>query len=67
MSPDANRILDFLASAGPYANTTAEKEVVREILLTTGGSVLQHGRLMNVVAKHIGAGVYKLTLSAANP
>ena len=58
--------LNFLASTGQYANTTMEKDDLRELLLQTGGTLMARGYLYNIVSKPIGAGVYRVTLEVAN-
>ena len=45
------------------ANMVMEKGDLKELLLNTGGSVLANGYLYDIIAKHIGAGVYKITLT----
>lgn len=67
MSPEARRAVQFLASAGPLANTTAERQDTHDILMETGGTLIGCGTLYNIDAKALGAGVYRLTLSRANP
>lgn len=67
MSPEARRTCEFLASAGPLANTTVEKQDAHDILLETGASIISRGVLYNIKSKHLGAGVYQLSLKAANP
>jgi hypothetical protein len=61
MSPDAKRQLNFLAST-PNGSTTVLKDDLREILMETGGNMLACGRLYDLIAHHLGAGVYKLSL-----
>jgi len=48
------------------ANMVMEKGDLKELLLNTGGSVLANGYLYDIVAKHIGAGVYKITLTISS-
>lgn len=67
LTSEQHRTLNFLASAGPYANTTVDKQDLRAIMLATGASILAQGRLWNIKSKPLGADVYKLTLELANP
>lgn len=64
MTPEQNRILDHLASI-PYANATVNREDAHAILMATGGTLTAQGCLHDVVAKKLGAGVYRLSLKAA--
>ena len=59
--PEARRILNFLASL-PTGHTTASREVVREIQLSTGAQLFAQGRLYNIRAQSVGARVYRVTL-----
>lgn len=67
MSPEARRIVNFLASAGPLANSTADKKDAHDILMETGGSIFGCGTLYNIKSEAIGPGVYRLSLKAAFP
>lgn len=67
MNKEVRRQLDFLASAGPYANTTMTQEDAKSMLLETGGSILARGRLYNLVLKDLGAGVYYVSLALTHP
>ena len=58
---EAGRILSFLA-AQPTGVSSAERPVVREIMLSTDGSLMAGGRLYDIAAKNRGAGVYRLNL-----
>lgn len=62
MTPAAHRIANFLCSM-PSGHTTAPREVVKDLLLETGGQLLAQGSLYDVKAKPIGAGVYRVSLS----
>jgi hypothetical protein len=42
--------------------TTMTRAELRETLLATDGQVLARGNLWEIVAKHLGAGVYRVTL-----
>lgn len=61
MTSEQHRQLNFLA-AMPAGSTTMTKEDLRTILMETGGNMLACGTLYDIVAKPIGAGVYKVTL-----
>lgn len=43
------------------------KDDLRTILLDTGGNVMACGTLYDIVAKPLGAGVYKVTLTPTHP
>jgi hypothetical protein len=47
-----------------FANELMTRKELREVLLDTGGQIIAHGRLRNIKSKHIGAGVYKVTLES---
>jgi hypothetical protein len=66
MTSESHRQLNFLASM-PMGHTTMLRKDVQEILLETGGNMLACGRLYNIKAKDIGAGVYRVSLELANP
>ena len=51
----------FYVSPG-QGHTTMTRAELRETLLATGGQVLARGNLWEVAAKHLGAGVYRVTL-----
>jgi hypothetical protein len=61
MTPEQNKQLNFLASM-PTGSTTMTEHDLRTILLETGGDMLACGRLYEIVPKHIGAGIYRVTL-----
>lgn len=67
MSPEIHRQLNFLCGMPDYGNTTMDRKDTHELLMDTGGCVLACGRLYNIVAKDIGAGVYKVSLTLASP
>lgn len=60
-SLEADRILNFLAST-PRGVSSAERPVVREIMLRTSGEMLVGGEIVDIVAQRLGAGVYRLSL-----
>jgi hypothetical protein len=66
LTQEQRRILNFMASAGPYANTTVTAEDLRAIMLSCGGNIMTRGRLWDLKSKHLGAGVYKLTIAETN-
>lgn len=67
MTPaDTQRQLNFLASAGPLANTTVSGDQADEIMMRTGGILLARGCLYNIIAKQISPKVYRLSLERAN-
>lgn len=42
-------------------------EDVKTVLMETGGNMLSRGQLYDIEAKHIGAGVYRVSLKLSNP
>ena len=48
------------------ANQTMTRKDLQELLLDTGGKILTCGRLRTLVPKHIGAGVYSVSLDKFN-
>ena len=65
MNHEANHAINFLASM-PSGYTTVTKNILRELLLETNGTILAHGRLYSITSKHLGAGVYEIRLKARN-
>jgi hypothetical protein len=49
------------------ARETMTRKDLKELLLSTGGSVMIHGRLWDIKSKNLGAGVYKVTVKLSNP
>jgi hypothetical protein len=64
---EAHRAANFLCGMPAYGNTTLERDDFRSLMLNSGGTLLAGGRLWNIVSKHLGAGVYKVSLELANP
>jgi len=48
------------------AHTTMATKELKETLLHTEGSILACGRMWDIVSKHLGAGVHKITLKRMN-
>lgn len=44
------------------ASTTMNKKDLKELLLQTEGKIITCGRLREIQSKHLGAGVYRITL-----
>jgi len=59
---DAQGILRFLGNM-PGGNCTATRAAVQRLLLDTGGQMLSSGKLYEIKAKALGAGVYRVTLA----
>lgn len=55
-------ILDHLAAMPTYGHGTVERKELKEIMLQTGGEMMACGELWEIKSKHLGAGVYKLSL-----
>lgn len=66
INPEQHRHLNFLAGH-PNGHTTMTRDDAKQILLETGGNMLACGRLYDIVAKDIGADVYRLSLTLSNP
>ena len=66
LSEEATRALNFLALTPDFGNITVERVDLRAIMLLTGGTMMARGYLYDIVSKHLGAGVYKLTLKRSN-
>jgi hypothetical protein len=61
MKAEVHRQLNFLASM-PRGHTTMDRDDTRELLLETGGTMLACGTLYDIETKHLGAGVYRVSL-----
>jgi hypothetical protein len=48
------------------AKTTMDKKDLRELLLATDGCIIACGVLYDIKAKHLGAGVYRVSLKRTN-
>lgn len=66
MKSDTDRQLDFLASAGPLANTVVTADQADEIMLRTGGQIIARGCLYNIKSQRLSPKVYRLSLKRAN-
>lgn len=44
------------------ASMVMDRKDLKELLLETGGQIIARGRFWDIKSKHIGAGVYKVTL-----
>lgn len=62
VADEVERVLDYLASTPVYGNTTVTRAVLRALLLKTDGWIMSHGYQWNIVSKHVGAGIYRVTL-----
>lgn len=61
MTPEAAKAANFLASM-PIGHTTLNTSDTQSLLLDTGGNLLARGRLYDIKADHLGAGVYRVSL-----
>ena len=66
MSIETTQALNFLASAGPLANTTVKNADADEIMLQTGGHILARGMLYNIKSQRVSPGVCSLSLERPN-
>ena len=48
------------------AHMTTDRKELKELLLNTGSDIIACGRLYDIVTKHLGAGVYKVSLKLKN-
>lgn len=49
------------------ASIVMDKKDLKELLLETSGTIIARGRMWDIKSKHIGAGVYKITLKRMEP
>ena len=49
-----------------FASMTIDRKGLKELLLNTGDNIIACGRLYDIVTKHLGAGVYKVSLKLKN-
>ena len=66
MDKKARVAWDFLASAGPLANTTVKNAYADEIMLASGGTIIARGSLYNIKSKSVSPDVCRLSLERAN-
>lgn len=57
-----NYLTDDFYDAPEYARMTILSKQLKETLLHTEGAISVHGRMWNIVSKHLGVGVYKVSL-----
>lgn len=68
MTKEANGACNWLACHAPgIATSTLEKDDLRSLMLETGGNMMCRGRLYDIEAKHLGAGVYRVKLKEGQP
>ncbi len=60
-TPEATKAANFLASL-PCGNTTLGKKDTQSLLSESGGQLMARGSLYDIKAKHLGAGIYKISL-----
>lgn len=53
---------DIFYTTPRYANTTMDKKDLKELLLHSDGWIMACGHMWDIGSKHIGAGVYRVTL-----
>lgn len=63
-SAQVAHVLNFLASTPLYGNTVVDRSTAREILSKTDAQIMANGTLWDVVTKHVGAGMYRVSLRA---
>ncbi len=62
METEASRTVNFIASMPGLGHSTVTEEVLRQILLDTGGQVMAQGGLWDIHSQHLGAGVFSIKL-----
>ena len=45
-----------------FARVTMKKKDLNELLLATDGWISANGQMYDIISKHIGAGIYKVTV-----
>lgn len=66
LSEEADRILNHLCSVYVGYRVSAPREIAKELLIYTDGSVLRAGRLHPLKVKSLGAGVMHVWLEVPN-
>ena len=66
MSTETTQALNFLASAGPLANTTVKNADADKIMLDTGGHLFARGALYNIKSQRVSPGVCRRSLERTN-
>lgn len=66
MVSEAQRSLNFLAAAGPLANTTVTGDVLDEMMESCGGQIMARGILYNLKTKKLSPKMWKVSLERAN-
>ncbi len=67
IAAEVDQILDHVASMPGTTFASAVAPVVRALLLKTDGQLLLCGKRWDVVAKPLGAGVYRVVLKEVAP
>lgn len=62
MTDPEYRLPDIFYSMPKMASAALTRRQLREILLTTNGKILACGYMWEIVQKHLGAGIYRVTL-----
>lgn len=62
LSPEAASVLEHICGMPGLGHGTLISRDVRALMLKTGGDAMANGRLWDIDAKHLGAGVYKVML-----
>lgn len=57
-----NKLIDNFYQIPNVASQTMNRKDLKETLLWTGGKILTCGRLRELKSKHLGAGIYLITL-----
>lgn len=62
-----NQVLNHLASMPGLAHASITRSQLKRILLDTGGQMLLVGRLYEIVSRHLGAGIYRVSTKQSTP
>ena len=57
-----NTLNDNFYRVPDIASQTVTRKELKQMLLDTGGKILTCGRLREIQSKHLGVGVYRITL-----
>ena len=57
-----NHLSDNFYTVPHLARTTMTRKELKETLLDTEGCILANGSMWDIVSKHLGVGVYRVTL-----
>jgi hypothetical protein len=59
---EAERVVNYLASAGELGRTTVSCAVLREIQLSMGAEMFSRGKSYDICSRPVGGGIHKVFL-----